>query len=204
MPARPPIVRKLPLAQLTPFARNARAALLRVGIADLEHSAAFESHIELRCCSCNAQPSPKVVAALFTGATLEAGRSAEELSRLRQEYCLRAGCDSRFYELTLAPHPSVDWAGVGTESLAEEPHGSVGRAVGSAVVDKAAQTIRAQFSWRLVAVGVALLALLVWRQWWTGGSIPFFREAKTFTSEGMSADTDPDDEPLSVPPSPAR
>jgi hypothetical protein len=177
---------------------------LRVGIADLDHAAVFQSHIGLRCCGCDAQPSPAVVAALFTGGALETGRSAEELSRLRQEYCLRSGCDSRFYELTVAPHPSVDWADVGTESLPEGPQTSVGRAVGSAVVDKAAQTVRAQFSWRLVAVGVALLALLVWRQWWTGGSIPFFREAKTFTSEGMPADIDLNDEPLSVPPSSAR
>ena len=194
MPARPSIVRKLALAQLAPFARNARAALSQAGIADLEHAKVFQSHVTARCSACDACPSPEVVAALFTGATLEASRPAEELGRLRQEYCLRTGCDSRFYELTFAPHPSVDWAAIGTEALHEAPHASVGRAVGSAVVDKVAQTIRAQFSWRLVAVVVVLLALLVWRQWWTGGSIPFFREAKTFTSEAVEPEPVPSDD----------
>ena len=194
MSASASITRKLPLAQLAALARNARAALSQAGIADMEHAGVFRTHITMRCCGCDARPSPEVVGALFTGATLEASRSAEELGRLRQQYCLRAGCDSRFYELTFAPHPPVNWAAIGTEALPEAPHASVGLAVGSAVVRKTAQTVRAQFSWRLVAVAVVLLALLAWRQWWVSGSIPFFREAKTFTSEGFEPEPVPGDD----------
>jgi hypothetical protein len=193
MNATAPIVRKLGLAQLTPFARNARSALSQAGIADLEHAAAFQSHITARCCVCDARPSPEVVGALLTGAELEAGRPAEELARLRQEYCLRAGCESRFYELTFTPHPAVNWAAIGTDAQPESPHVSVGLAVGEAMVRKTAQAVRTQLTWKLAAALVFLLALLAWRQWWTGGSIPFFREAKTFTSEGVGAEPMVDD-----------
>ncbi len=195
MSASAPIIRKLALAQFAPFARNARAALARAGITDLEHVRVFQTHITARCCGCDARPSAEVVAALFVGSELEAGRPAEELARLRQEYCLRAGCESRFYELTFTPHPAVDWNAIGTDAQPDAPHPSVGLAVGSAVVRKSAQTVRAQLTWKLAFAVALLLALLAWRQWWTGGSIPFFREAKTFTSEGiapepMSADDD--------------
>lgn len=195
MSASAPIARKLALGQLAPFARNARTALSQAGIADLEHAGVFQTHITARCCVCDARPSPEVVAALFTGATLEARRSTEELDRLRQEYCLRTGCESRFYELTFAPHPAVNWEAIGTDAQPETPSASIGLAVGEAVVRKTAQSVRAQLSWRLVAAVVLLLALLAWRQWWTGGSIPFFREAKTFTSEGVGPEpmTDDDD-----------
>lgn len=193
MSASAPVARKLALGQLAPFARNARAALSQAGIADLEHAKVFQTHITARCCACDARPSPEVVGALFAGAELEAGRSAEELARLRQEYCLRAGCESRFYELTFARHPAVNWAVIGTEMQPDASHAPVGLAVGEAVVRKTAQSVRAQMSWRLVAAALLLLALLAWRQWWTGGSIPFFREAKTFTSEGVGAEPMMDD-----------
>lgn len=185
MPAPAPIVRKLALGQLAPFARNARAALAQAGIADLEHAGVFQIHITARCCACDARLSPEVVAALFTGAELAAGRSAEELARLRQEYCLHAGCTSRFYEFTGTPHPAVDWAAIGADCQPEAPGPSVGLAVSGAVARKTAQAIRTQLSWPLAAAAALLLALLLWRQWWTGGSIPFFREARPFTSEGV-------------------
>ncbi|KAF0178262.1 MAG: hypothetical protein FD161_2009 [Limisphaerales bacterium] len=193
MSASAPITRKLALAHLAPFARNARAALAQAGIADLAHAGVLQTHVAARCCLCDARPSPEVVGALFTGAELAAGRSAEELARLRQEYCLRIGCESRFYELTFAPHPAVKWAAIGTEVQADAPNAPVGLTVGEVVVRKTAQSVRAQLSWRLAAVVMLLLALLAWRQWWTGGSIPFFREARTFTSEGVGPEPMADD-----------
>ncbi len=194
MTASTPIVRRLALAHLAAFARNARAALSQAGIADLDHAGIFNTHITARCCLCDALPSPEIVAALLTGAELEAGQPAEELSRLRQQYCLRAGCESRFYELTFAPHPAVNWAAIGTDAQPDEPHASVGLVVGEAVVRKTAQAVRAQLTWKLAAAAALLLALLAWWQWWTGGSIPFFREAKTFTSEGVAPEPIPADD----------
>lgn len=194
MPDLAPIVRKLALAQLAAFARNARAALAQAGIPDLEHAGVFRTHIAARCCGCDARLSPEVVAALFTGAALQAGRPADGLARLREEYCLRTGCESRFYELTFSPHPLVDWAAIGTDSQPDSPQASVNLAVGGAVVRTTARAVRAQLSWKLAAAVALLLALLAWRQWWTGGSIPFFREAKTFTSEGIAPEPIPSDD----------
>ena len=194
MPNTAPTIRKLALTQLAAFARNARAALSQAGIADLEHVGVFRTHITARCCGCDARPSPEVVAALFTGAALEAGRPADGLARLREEYCLRSDCESHFYELTFTPHPLVDWAAIGTDSQSSSPQVSVNRAVGGAVVRSTASAIRAQLSWKLAATVALLIALLAWRQWWTGGSIPFFREAKTFTSEGIAPEPIPSDD----------
>ena len=196
MPTSSAIVRKLALAQLAPFARNARAALSQAGVADLEHADVFQTQLTARCCGCDSRLSPEMVAALFAGAELPAGRPAEELARLRQGYCPRAACDSRFYELAFAAHPAVDWAAIGTEALAGAPDSSAGLTVGRVVVRNTVQAVRSQLTWKLAAAAVLLLlGLLVWQQWWTGGSIPFFREAKTFTSEGgtsepMSGDDD--------------
>ncbi len=188
------MVRKLALAQLAAFAGNARAALSQAGIPDLEHTGVFRSHVAARCCGCDARPLPEVVAALFTGAALEAGRPAAALARLREEYCLRAGCESRFYELTFTAHPLVDWAAVETDGQRDSPQASVNLAVGGAVVRSTARAVRAQLSWKLAAAVALLLALLAWRQWWTGGSIPFFREARTFTSEGIAPEPIPLDD----------
>lgn len=188
--------RKIAIAQLVPFARNARATLTRAGIADLEHLGVFQSHMAARCCGCDARPSPEVLGALLAGAELDAGRPAEEVGRLRQGYCLRLGCESRFYELTFTPLPAVDWSAIGVEVETDAPRPAGGLVVGSAVARKTAQAVRAQLTWKLAVVVALLLAVLAWRQWWTGGSIPFFREARTFTSEGLAPEpmTD-DDEP---------
>lgn len=189
-----PIIRKFALGQLTPFARNAREALARAGIAHLEQAEVFRSHVTAKCCGCDARPSPEVIAALFTGAAMEAGRPADGLTRLREEYCLRTDCNSRFYELTFAPHPLVDWAAIRADSQSDAPQVSVNLAVGGAVVRTTARAVRAQLSWKLAAAVALLLALLAWRQWWTGGSIPFFREAKTFKSEGVAPEPIPSDD----------
>lgn len=189
-----PFTRKVALAQLVPFARNARVALTSAGIADLEHAGVFRAHVTARCCGCDARPSPEVLGALLAGAELDAGQPAGELGRLRQGYCLRLGCESRFYELTFVPHPAMDWAAVGTDMRPDTPQGSAGLAIGEAVVHKTARTVRAQLTWKLAAAVGLLLVLLVWRQWWTGGSIPFFREARTFTSEGLGSEPMVDDD----------
>lgn len=186
--------RKVALAQLVPFARNARAALTRAGIADLEHLAVFQAHVTARCCGCDARPSPEVLGALLAGAELDAGRPAEEVGRLRQGYCLRSGCDSHFYELAFTPHPAVDWKVIGVAVETAAPRAAGGLVVGKAVARKTAQAVRAQLTWKLAAAVGLLLALLAWRQWWTGGSIPFFREAKTFTSEGLGPEPMVDDD----------
>lgn len=183
MSHREPITRKLALTQLAPFAHGARAALSQAGVADLEHVRVFQTHVTARCCLCDARPSSEVLGALLTGAELEAGRPAEELARLRQEFCLRAGCESRFYELTFTPLPAVNWAAIGMDAQLKVPGPSVALAVSGAVVRTTAQTIRAQLTWKLAAAVALLLALVLWRQWWTGGSIPLLREARPFSSE---------------------
>ena len=196
MTAPAPIVRKLALAQLAPFAGNARAALVRVGVADWEHAGVFQAHLTARCWLCDARTAPEILAALFTVGEVPAGRPAEALARLRQAYCCHAGCESRFYELTCTPHPKVDWATIGTDARPEPSQSSVGLAVSGAVMRQITHAMRSQLTWKL-AVGLALLVgLLAWRQWWTGGSIPFFRAAKTFTSEGVAPEPMlPDDDP---------
>lgn len=190
------ITRKLLLAQAGAFAYNVRTALSQAGVADLAHAQVFQSHVTARCCRCDARPSPELISAWLTGAELEAGGPTTELSRLRLAYCLRPGCDSRFYEFSFTPHSSVDWAAIRADAQPDSPPPSVGLAVGGAMLSTAARALREQLTWKLAFIMTLLLALLLWRQWWTGGSIPFFREAKTFTSQGAApAPVDEDREP---------
>jgi hypothetical protein len=189
------ISRQLALQQLVPFAHSLRAALSNAGVAEPDHMAVCQTRITARCCGCEARPSSEVLGALLVGTELAAGRPAEELGRLRHGYCLRTGCESRFYELTFVAHPAVDWAAVGT--AAAQPSAATGAAhptLAAMLWRKIWPAVRAQLTWNLAAVIALLLALIVWRQWWTGGSIPFFREARTFTSEGVGPEPVVDDD----------
>lgn len=188
MPSSAPLKRQIKLAQFPGFARNVALALANAGIAPPDFTATCAAHLSARCALCEARVDGRELAALVAAEELP---ETSPLRRLAQGYCVSESCKSSYYEFTCAPHPTVDWLAISTEIKVEAPSPSEG--LGELVLRQSARTLREQLTWKLTAAILVLAALLLWRQWWTGGSIPYFREAQSFRSEGALPDAMSDD-----------
>jgi len=180
-----PLQRQIGLGLFQPFARNLAQALSAAGVTPRDTAADCATHLSAKCVVCEARVDGRELAALIQGEELPA---TSPLKRLPQGYCVNEGCKSSYYEFTFLPHPLVDWSTVGTAEpiLPVTPLADTNWQ--AAALRAGWRRVADAFTWRF-AVGLAvLLTLWVWRQWWTGGSIPFFREAKTYSSEGSASD----------------
>lgn len=102
------------------------------------------------------------------------------VGRLRQGYCARKGCNSYYYRLTFASHPDIDWANLlsQTESVNEgQSSRDAAASTGAAGAKRAARLGLVRRA--LIGMAVAVI-LLVIRQWYLGGRIPFIREPENF------------------------
>ncbi len=98
--------------------------------------------------------------------------------RLRQGYCARNGCDSYYYRLQFRPVSGVSWERVlaaAADRAWEEP------------ATEARPPCRALWgpdAFRQVARGLIVLfvlgTILLARQWYLGGTIPFLRQPEKF------------------------
>lgn len=98
--------------------------------------------------------------------------------RLRNGYCARSGCDSRFYRVTCAPHPQLNWPVLlsPAQELTDE------RKADEFHAENRASSSRRRNSTllRTAAVIAVLLILVLIRHIQTGGTIPFVREPEDF------------------------
>ena len=91
------------------------------------------------------------------------------LARLARGYCCRRGCDSYYYNLELKPHPSLPPDALRAPFAAAEPMACAPATEEDPGLFKSVVTRRALLI--KVAAGTTLvLALLVGRRLWTGGS----------------------------------
>ncbi len=111
--------------------------------------------------------------------TLEGPYPSAPLQRLSLGYCPHPGCESFFCRLTFRKHEKVDWPALleRAEALMGEP----GRPAGKL---RAADYLKGFLSLgltRRIGIGLALLiVLLLVRQWYGGGRIPWVREPERF------------------------
>jgi len=106
------------------------------------------------------------------------GNDDPRFERLRVGYCGRNGCDCLFYRVIGAAHPEIDWPKLihPAHTISEEEKGAARREAA-----KAAAKIRWKMrALRIGAAVVALLIVLIVRQFWVGGSIPFVRQPENF------------------------
>ncbi len=185
MPNLDPIIRQEPLPGLPQFCAHLAEALNRLVPDDARRQAAAQTSFSAECVLCGLTVSG--VELLEVGTDDAADRVANpKIGRLRQGYCARNGCDSRFYRLTFQPYPGLDWnqAFVQSASVQEEQREEV-RAERAE-----ARALRRTQRWKLagrVLLGLVVLGTLyAIRQWYVGGTIPLLREPRHFQVDPAS------------------
>jgi len=172
------IVRQEHLQKLEPFCKAMREAIGRGGFAPDTVAQVFRTAVSAQCLQCGVYVTGDELLFLSQHPP-ETGDSAR-IKRLRLGDCAQQGCNSYYYRFNLAPVAALDW----TTLLSQ---------VETAQQEKAAPTLPEApvptsgkaFSYRKAAprlwaaLGIILL-LLVLRQWYVGGRIPFLREPENF------------------------
>lgn len=128
----------------------------------------ISNHLQATCTACGISVTGTELSVLALAGRAES-LADPRLARLAQGYCCRRGCDSYYYNLELKPHPSLPPHPFKAQFDVPEPiarapatGGDTGRL--NSVVTRRALIIK-------VAAGTTLvLALLVGRHLWSGGS----------------------------------
>jgi hypothetical protein len=113
---------------------------------------------------------------LSLGKEKPAQETDSRLERLRLGYCARKGCDSIYYRVSAVASSPIDWAKYFPDPdslLLKTDHDQP---------EKSAEPIWASrlFNWRIFAIVLTLLTLILARQYYRGGTIPFVREPEDF------------------------
>jgi hypothetical protein len=135
--------------------------------------------VQAQCAQC---AIPLTVDELIASAGEETPSSAAlaKVSRLRQGYCARNGCLSRFYQVNLLPYPGVIWAEVLARAAAINQEQAAALQVEEAENEIQRRRESRTKGLKLLGTLGGLLLLLVARQWLVGGRIPLLREPQTF------------------------
>ena len=206
------IQQRVNLAELGSFADTLRRALVAAGVPATEQAAVWRACVGANCAGCGVRPGREVLVACLTSSEPADPLSAAGWRHLRQGYCVTDGCKARFYEFTFAPHPALDWAkiawpapGLSGGPVSEVTLAAVAGAAARSALRRALARVRRtvtrqifnpQRVWKVAALLGLLGALLFYRQWITGGHLPFFREEKDFTgSVEMIGELPADDPP---------
>ncbi len=190
MPHSKPIVREEPLPDLPQFCLHLAQALKRIVPDDARRATVVRTSLSGECVLCGQGVTGEEL--LDVGADESAAEPASpKMARLRQGYCARNGCDSRFYRLTFQPHPDLDWAQAFSPPAVVEPEQSEEEKAAEA---EALARKRAQ-RWKLagrVGIGLFVLGMLyIARQYYTGGTVPFLREPEKFQTDPASLEEGP-------------
>jgi hypothetical protein len=147
-------------------------------------NALISKHVSAACVLCNIQVPGDDLSAVALAAHPDTLTDAR-LARLKQGYCCRRSCDSYYYNLIFAPHPSVDWRRiVGKLSDAAAP------VTAEKDAHKGEHPSQSPARKRLlikVAAGLGLvLLLLLCRHLLSGGSLPGLHRAPKYTVDPAS------------------
>ena len=182
-----PTIRQEHLQNLAPFCHDLRETLIRAGLGPDEILAAFRITVAAECVGCGIHISGEELFALSQPPS--ADQASVKIGRLRLGDCARQGCDSFYYRINLHPYPGVNWPKLLSEvenRPAEQP------AAEPAQVAVQTRLLRVSNSRLARRVGIVLAAgmlLLIARQFYVGGRIPFLREPEHFR-----VDPDPNEE----------
>jgi len=185
MPNFEPIIRQEQLHGLPQFCISLAEALKRIVPDDARRKTLVRTSLSAECVLCGLSVNGEEL--LEVGVSDGAAEPANpKIARLRQGYCARNGCDSRFYRLTFYQHPELDWSRAfsQSETVQEEQREEAKAEVAEA------KALRRVHRWKLAGrVGIGLVVLCVLymiRQWYTGGTIPILREPEKYQTDPAS------------------
>lgn len=147
--------------------------------------AILSAAVQAQCAQC---AIPLTVDELVGLAGQETPSSAAlaKVSRMRQGYCARNGCLSRFYQVNLLPYPGVIWEEVLAKAAALNHEQAAALQVEEAENEIHRRRESRAKGLKLFGVLGGLLLLLLARQWMVGGRIPLLREPQTFRGASSS------------------
>ena len=176
------IVRQQALPKLQPLCRALAEALKRRGLGPEKALAFWRADVAAECARCGSSVSGDELFALSQPPAAE--QASARIGRLRLGDCARSGCGSYHYQLAFKMQGQVDWADLllQAEAIRQEQEHPAGndraqRRVGSSLARRLWTSRRARRLW--IAL-VAVLLLMIIRQWHLGGRIPLIREPEHF------------------------
>ncbi len=149
--------------------RNLAQSLFAKGVSAENIRAVYSHHIHVACEACRSELKETDLVALLDAAS-DTQRANPKLDRLHKGYCFKPGCDSYFYRLRFEPVEGIEWIPALSEA--------------EALPAKLAAEEKCQepFTWesfvrspkfRVSAGLVVLVGLLVYRNWYFNGTLPF-------------------------------
>ena len=149
--------------------RNLARSLFARGLSAEKIRAVYGGSIHVACESCASELREADLVAMLDAAS-DTQLANPKLNRLHKGYCFKPGCDSYFYRLRFEPVEGIDWATALPEA--------------EALPAKLAAEEKRQepFTWesfvrspkfRASAGLVVLVGLLVYRNWYFNGTLPF-------------------------------
>jgi hypothetical protein len=118
----------------------------------------------------------------------QAELATAKIGRMRLGYCARSGCACADYLLRFWQQEGIDWSAILV--LAEDFEGEAVRAAKTPRTDwRAFARGLAPYAVRFAGASACILMLLLARQLYQGGRIPFIREPENFQLQTVADDT---------------
>lgn len=176
-----PLIRKQYLQQLQPFCRHLAKSLAEKNLSAEQAREVWRDAVSGQCARCGIQISGEELQAISQPPSLES--ASAKTGRLRLGDCARQGCDSAYYSLRFEPSFAVDWAQIlddvdHPQQVQPAREGPIRAWEWLKLVLWRSKTARHIFLGLLVIAGLLLV-----RQWYIGGSIPWIREPERFYGE---------------------
>jgi hypothetical protein len=180
MPATWPETSQMTIRELADFSSSLTQSLARIPDSDKLRPALDEA-LSAECVQCQIKLTGADLLKFGAGET----ETDPKLERLKTGYCARNGCDSHYYRVHCAPHPQLDWP-----KILNPAQEIVTAATESERVAKKLARLQRHHKNILrtaTAIGVLLLVLIL-RQIYIGGTIPFIREPENFKVDRGAAE----------------
>ncbi len=180
-PPTPPASRQVHIPRLREECRRLLATF-QEALRDDAKAALALAALRIQCEECGTRLTPSDLAALAATAAPSLSDSPRA-ARLNQGYCASAHCQSYYYRIDFPPTEGLDWHKALAAAAHPEPE-----APSPDAAPKPKPPILAGLAPIAARIGAGLaliLALLLVRQWYIGGTIPLLREPRRFEAAPM-------------------
>jgi hypothetical protein len=183
--------RQLNLQELPAFCTDLAERLREQGLDDDRIRSLFGQGLGGECIQCAVRVTGDELLGLTNPAPATTGLSPRT-ARLNQGYCARHDCPSYFYRIEFRPVPGIDWAILlNPVQSGSDPNARPGL-LNSAGLGR---WIRSPTRRTVLQLGVGIilaLFLLLIRQWYIGGTIPWIRQPEPFSVDPASVTGQPE------------